>query len=242
MTDSDPEPIEPTAGEGALSSASFARAFAARDPRQARYRLCYGSVVGAVTALLLPARFGWPLRIVAGWDCTAIVVGALCFWIIMRHDAEGTRRRASAEDPGRTVVWAMVLLASAFSLFAAAVVLRQARHLPLQVQSLFAALCLLAVAGAWALTHLSYALRYAHLYYRDDDYGEGGLVFAGDSHPDYLDFTYFAFTVGMCFQASDVSVSNSGLRRAVLVHAVLSFAYNTAIIAVVINIATGLLD
>jgi uncharacterized membrane protein len=99
-----------------------------------------------------------------------------------------------------------------------------------------------AVGVAWALTHTAYALHYAHLYYRDDDDGEGGLDFAKDVRPDYFDFAYFAFTVGMCFQVSDVVVSSRLLRRAVLGHAVLSFTYNTAIIAVALNLTIGLLE
>src|SRR5437868_1727998 len=111
------------------------RAYAVSDPRQARLRLLLGGVAGAVAAEALPAHFGWALRAIAGWDVTAIVVGALCWWIIMHHDAEGTRQRAGSEDPGRNTVWVIVLVASAFSLFAAAVVLRNARHLPLELQS-----------------------------------------------------------------------------------------------------------
>jgi uncharacterized membrane protein len=78
------------------------------------------------------------------------------------------------------------------------------------------------------------------LYYRDDGDGEGGLEFPGREAPAYFDFAYFAFTVGMCFQVSDVTVSSRNLRRAVLGHALLSFAYNTAIIAVAINLVIGL--
>lgn len=218
------------------------RAFHRSDPRQARARLMLGCAAGALTGLLVPDAFGWALRAVAGWDVGASVVAGLCWWIIVHHDAEGTRRRASSEDPGRNTVWAMVLVASAFSLFAAVFVLREARHQPIEQQTLFVAMCLLAVGAAWGLTHTAYALRYAHLYYRDDDDGEGGLEFPGKEPPNYFDFAYFAFTVGMCFQVSDVTISNRTLRRAVLAHALLSFAYNTAIIAVALNVVIGLFE
>jgi uncharacterized membrane protein len=217
-----------------------ARAYAARDPRQARGRLLLGAFAGLGTGLALPPHLGWALRAVAGWDVSALVLGGLCWWIILHHDADGTRRRAGAEDPGRNTVWALVLIASAFSLFAATFVLREAKHQPLELQSLFMGLCLLAVGGAWTLTHTSYALRYAHLFYRDD--GTGGIEFPGGQRPDYFDFAYFSFTVGMCFQVSDATVSSRSLRRAVLGHAVLSFAYNTAIIAVALNVVMGLFD
>jgi len=97
----------------------------------------------------------------------------------------------------------------------------------------------LAVVTAWAMTHTAYTLRYAHLYYRDDGDGEGGLVFPGDTKPTYLDFAYFAFTLGMCFQTSDVAITSRPIRRTVLAHAALSFAYNTAILATAVSLVAG---
>jgi uncharacterized membrane protein len=106
---------------------------------------------------------------------------------------------------------------------------------------LLAAFCLGAVVIAWLLTHTAYALRYAHLYYRDDDNGVGGLVFPGDEQPDAVDFAYFSFTIGMCFQVSDVTITSRPIRREVLFHGCLSFAYNTAVLALALNVGFGLL-
>ena len=107
-------------------------------------------------------------------------------------------------------------------------------------RTLFAGLAFWAVVSAWAVTHTAFTLRYAHLYY-DDSGGKGGLDFPGGEPPDDFDFAYFAFTVGMCFQVSDVAVSRSAFRRWVLAHALLSFAYNTAIVALTINLLADLL-
>ncbi len=96
------------------------------------------------------------------------------------------------------------------------------------------------MALSWALTHTAFTLRYAHLYYREDAEGVGGVEFPGGARPSYFDFAYFAFTIGMCFQVSDVAVSSPQIRRAVLLHATLSFLYNTAILAFVLNLAFGL--
>jgi uncharacterized membrane protein len=108
----------------------------------------------------------------------------------------------------------------------------------------FVALCIVAVISSWVLTHTGYTLRYAHLYYRDDAEGEGGLLFPSATTPApppaYIDFAYFAFTVGMCFQVSDVTVCSRQIRRAVMVHALLSFAYNTVILAVAVNLVVGI--
>jgi uncharacterized membrane protein len=100
------------------------------------------------------------------------------------------------------------------------------------------ALCAIGVVAAWALLHTSFALYYAHLYYRSGQ-SPGGLVFPGDQDPDAADFAYYAFTVGTTFAASDVSVVSRTMRRKTLIHSVLSFFYNTAILALVFNLVLG---
>ena len=217
-----------------------ARAFGRHDPRQARARLLLAVATGLAVGAVIPARFGVALRAVAGWNASALAMTALSWVIIMRDGAAQTRRRAAADDPGRSTVWGLVLAASAFSVLATTVVLRQARALAPDARDVFIVLCLTAVASAWLLTHTAYTLRYAHLYYRDDDEGEGGLTFPGNAHPAYVDFAYFAFTIGMCFQVSDVCITSPTIRRAVLAHAMLSFLYNTAILAVAINLVIGI--
>ena len=101
-----------------------------------------------------------------------------------------------------------------------------------------AALAVTTIALSWTFIHTLFALHYAH-----DYYGEGnranGLIFPGKDKPDYWDFAYFAFVVGMTFQVSDVQVSNRLIRRLVVTHGALSFVFNTAILAVTVNLATG---
>jgi uncharacterized membrane protein len=204
--------------------------------------LAFSVAAGVLTAWLVSGCGVVGLAQVAGWDVGALLFASLGWVRIMLLDCDGTRRRAAAEDPGRTLVWLVVLAASAFSLFAALVVLRHVRQSAPQGRELVVGLCLLAVAMAWTLTHTSYALRYAHLYYRDDDEGTGGLDFPGKADPSYFDFAYFAFTVGMCFQVSDVTISSPQIRRAVLGHAVLSFMYSTTIVALALNLVFALLN
>ena len=187
---------------------------------------------------------GWAVRLVAGWNAGALTTLSLAWSLIWTCDPHRTRLRAASEDPGRNAVWGIVLGASTLSLFSSAYVLRRAQTLAPRYEGLLIILCLAAVVIAWCLTHTAYTLRYAHLYYRDDDEdgaGDGGLTFPGSTLPDYFDFAYFAFTVGMCFQVSDVTITSKPFRRAVLVHSVLSFAYNTAILALAMNLVAGLL-
>jgi uncharacterized membrane protein len=213
-----------------------------RGWRRGITRLAISVGAGVTTALLLSRCGVAGLHHVAGWDVASLMFAGLGWLRIMTMDPTGTRRRAGAEDPGRTLVCLLVLAASFFSLFAALVVMRNDRLAGVETRGVVVALCLLAVAMAWTVTHTSYALRYAHLYYRDDDEGVGGLEFPNQIAPCYFDFAYFAFTVGMCFQVSDVVVSSPQIRRAVLGQAVLAFIYNTTIMAFVLNLVFGLLN
>jgi uncharacterized membrane protein len=203
-------------------------------------RLVIAAIAGVITGLSLSWCNVPGLNHVAGWNVASAVFAGLGWARILTMDSGLTRQRAAAEDPGRTFVWLVVLAASAFSLFAAIVVLRNSRQPNLGMEGLAVAMCLLAVAMAWTLTHTSYALRYAHLYYRDDEEGIGGMEFPGGTPPCYFDFAYFAFTVGMCFQVSDVTVSSPQIRRAVLGQALLAFVYNTTIMALVLNLVFGM--
>jgi len=185
--------------------------------------------------------FSWTTRIVAAWDAFAVVLLAEMWNIITRASPGETQRRAGSEDPGRTVLGVVVIASSVFSLFAATVVLRQARSLAPEASGVLVALSLTGVASSWILTHTTYALRYARLYYREDDEGIGGLEFPGHRPPCDSDFAYYSFTIGMCFQVSDVTISSYVIRRNTLVHALISFAYNTAILATALNLAVGIL-
>jgi uncharacterized membrane protein len=175
-----------------------------------------------------------------GWDVGSVVLLALQWTIVLGADAHVTRSRAAAEDPGRTLVYVIVVLTSTASLLAAVLLVREARTLPPGLARVLIALCLAGVALAWTTTHTAFTFRYARLYYREDREGVGGLELPGKLPPTYFDFAYFAFTIGMCFQVSDVCISSPQIRRAALLHAVISFAYNSVILAFVLQLVFGL--
>jgi len=209
------------------------------DPHRALLRFCFGVLAG-LGAATLALHQSWPLAVLVGWNASGLVLLALSWLPIATANAEATRRRAGSEDPGRTLVYVIVVIASAASLFAAFVLLRRARStLGPEQAHLAVALCLSTVALAWSLTHTAFTLRYARLYYREDFEGVGGVDFPGGQAPSYFDFAYFAFTIGMCFQVSDTCVTSHQIRRAVLLHAMIAFAYNTAILAFVLNLVFG---
>lgn len=179
------------------------------------------------------------LAALAGWEAGGSTLLALSWFTVTSCPAAATQRRAAADDPGRFAIYLIVVLTSGASLLATTALIRRARAVAGDRADALVALSLANVALCWALTHTAFTLRYAHLYYREDAEGVGGIGFPGGEAPSYFDFAYFAFTVGMTFQVSDTTISSPQIRRAVLLHAVLSFVYNTAILAFVLNLVFG---
>ena len=212
------------------------------SPRRAFTRAALACSVAGVVGLALSFGLHLPrwFALLAAWDAGGLTMLILAWHLIASASAEDTARQAAADDPGRTAVYALVLVTSAISLFSAVALVHRAKTMPGDEGGFLVALCLANVALCWGLTHTAFTLRYAHLYYREDEEGVGGLEFPGGKPPSYFDFAYFAFTVGMCFQVSDATVSSPQIRRTVLLDAILSFAYNTAILAFVLNLVFGL--
>jgi uncharacterized membrane protein len=211
--------------------------FPALDPRRALNRFVLAAMAGALVLLAL-AHFRWPVRLVAAYDALALVELALSLWIVASSDADETRRLGEGHDPARTLLASLVIGLSLVSLFVAIVLLRHARRLAPGQGAALATLCAIAIATSWLLTHTTYGAHYLRIYYRDG----GGLQFPGEGPPVAWDFLYFSFTLAMCFQVSDVSVNRLPMRRAVLGHALISFLYNTAIIATALDLMMGLLE
>ena len=215
------------------------RAFHPFDPRSATLRIVYATVAGALTWLLFPDVFAPATRMLIAFDVGCFVLMLLALSIIVRSDINETRKRAAAEDPGRTFVWILVIGISAFSLFAATILVHETKNLPHTERLIRLFLSIITVLLSWVMAHISFTLRYAHLYYRGGRDNEGGLDFPGGEKTDTLDFAYFAFTIGMCFQVSDATISNRTVRHTALLHALISFAFNTGIVALAINVVTS---
>lgn len=207
------------------------------DLRRARTRLQISLLLGVITLLCLARVLSLAVASIGAWDVAALSLLASTWWIIARDDADDARRRAGAEDPGRRVLLLLSLASSLASFFAAALLISHVEQ-DASLRELSVAICLSAPLLAWLLTHSAYTLHYAHLYYGASGKGEG-LSFPGSEEPDDLDFAYFAFTIGMTFQTSDVEISSQRLRRSVLLHALLAFVFNTGVIALALNLALG---
>jgi uncharacterized membrane protein len=205
-------------------------------PRRAITRLGTSLALGVVAYFAAATRVPAIGATFLGWDIASLVLLGLSWSAIGSADARTTQSRAGSEDPGRTLVYVIIVLTSSVSLLAATLLQRNAHTLAPDWAHAVALLCLATVALAWTTTHTTFAFRYAHLYYREDAEGVGGVEVPGGAAPTYFDFAYFAFTIGMCFQVSDFCVTSRQVRRAVLLHSVISFAYNSIILAFVLNL------
>ena len=209
-------------------------------PARALSRLAISCAAGLVVALFLSRFFTWRLAAYAGWNAGLLTLLILAWLHISRRDAAQTQAYAAAEDPGRTAVTLVVLVAAGSSLLSTVALLHRAKAIAGAEGDALVALCLANVSLCWAVAHTAFALRYAHLYYREDAEGVGGVEFPGTPAPRYFDFAYLAFTIGMCFQVSDSTVSSPQIRRAVLLQALMAFVFNTAILAFALNLVFGL--
>lgn len=215
---------------------------AARAP----HRLTIAALVAAAAwgvAQRMTLDAGGPLlALLVAYVAGAVAYLALLWTALARSGATTLARHAATDDPGRTVVLCIVLSSSAVVVGGALALLRD---IPAgdSYHGLLFALTLAATVLAWVVTNSVLALHYAHLHYRQTESRSvpaapvgHGFVFPGQRAPDGLDFAYLAFTVGMTFQVSDVQVADHRCRRAVLSHALLAFAYNTVLIAFVVNV------
>ena len=138
----------------------------------------------------------------------------------------------------------LIVLSVAAGLASAIVILGKGPNVPAADRNIALVFGIAAVMLGWFLIHSTFIFRYSHLYYFDSD-GDGtaqrGLSFPGTTEPDDYDFAYYSFVIGMTFQVSDVSITDPGVRSLTLFHALLSFGYNTAILALVVNLASSLL-
>lgn len=206
--------------------------------------LCYGKMTGSTQFILV-----W-----IGYAVTQL--GLSWTTIFMVHPLE-MKKISKVQDNNRTLIFMFVLVAALMSLFVVVLLLKSTQHLTGSALTLHILLSIAAVMCAWALVHTIFVFRYAHLYYeskgknlaKPDTFGKEqdsikykeGLEFPEEKTPDYLDFTYFSFVIGMTFQVSDVEISSRRIRRLALMHSLVSFAFNTVIVALSINIISGLM-
>jgi uncharacterized membrane protein len=172
-----------------------------------------------------------------GWDVLALVYTAWNWLTVWRLDPAAAEAEAKREDPGRDLTDLVLTAASLASLIAVVVILLGESTASTELRYSRAALALISVFVSWTLVHTVYTLKYARLYYSGSP---GGIDFNGSGPPDYPDFAYLSFTIGMTFQVSDTTISSRPIRRTALKHAWLSFPLDAIIIATCVNLVSGL--
>jgi uncharacterized membrane protein len=209
-------------------------------------RLLFCTTAGAILYLVLPAGMPVPARAAMGWVVGVAIFLWLCLLAAGDASPDHLRRRAARLDERRWVILTLIVAAAGTSMVALGFLLQKtasAEGVPIVARVLLAGFTVIA---SWLLTHTIFAIHYAHEYYGDADPGpgrvdRGGLAFPGGEAPDYWDFVYYAFVVGMTCQVSDVQVTGRHMRRLTLIHGGVSFMFNTIVLALAVNIVASTL-
>jgi uncharacterized membrane protein len=204
-----------------------------------RPRLFIAGLIGIVVGIFLPSHLDVGTRALVAWDIAVALYLVIVSRMMLRSDINRIRRRAAAQDEGRIAILGMVAAVALASLGAILVELVGAKAAHPSGWNL--ALAALTILLSWAFTHIIFALHYAHEYYDENAHKGGGLNFPGDTAPDYWDFVYFSFVIGMTSQVSDVAVTSPAIRRVVAAHGIMSFIFNATLLALTVNIAASAL-
>ena len=198
-----------------------------------RPRTFIALAIGVIAFLLLPGTLRLPTRLVVGWDVFTVLYLVLAYIMMLRCDVAHIHRSAILQDDGRFLILMITTLGALASLAAIVLELGASKGNPAGL-----ALAIVTIVLSWVMVHTAFALHYAHDFYRGKK--PGGLQFpSGDTHAeaDYWDFVYFSFVIGMTAQVSDVGITDKIIRRTATVHGIISFVFNTALIALMVNIA-----
>ncbi|NTE03503.1 DUF1345 domain-containing protein [Agrobacterium tumefaciens] len=188
----------------------------------------------------VPLQFGTLTHIMFGWDIFCLVLISLHWYMFFNTSVAETHLKAVKQDETRGEIFAIVLVSTFAGLLAVVLLLVNHDVKPFDL--------IIAISGmflSWFLVHTTFTMRYAHLYYenidqKNDEKKGSGLDFPGDDAPDFIDFAYFSFVLGMTFQVSDVEISSRTIRRLSLLHSLIAFVFNTVIVALTINALAGL--
>ena len=208
-----------------------------------RPRLFIALAAGALCYPVLPHDWLQRTRLLCCWDTGVLVYLALIGALFASEHQDRMASDAKAQQEGEWTIFAItvaVVLASFIAIFGE---FGHAKDLHGTAKDAHIALVTVTLAASWLMLQASFCLRYAHEFYTSSQGSspDGGLEFPGEKQPDYLDFTYFAVVLGMTFQVSDVQITSRTLRRLATLHGLLSFLFNTVIVALTVNIGASLL-
>ena len=193
---------------------------------------------------MLPQWIHWATRVLCVWDVVMISFLGLTWRLMFRATPEMMQRSALQEDEGRYTILSLILVTACISLVAVALIPHE-KGIKAPILVMHLGISIATIIGSWLLVHTVFTQHYAHVYYQGDrtleERQSAGLNFPGELEPDYWDFLYFSFVIGMTSQVSDISVTSRQMRRLSLMHSILSFFFNTMILAISINIVAGVI-
>jgi uncharacterized membrane protein len=191
---------------------------------------------GVVAAIAVGAFAPWQLAVLAGWSVAAGVMVGWILGTVLPLDGVATAATATREDNSRIATDVILVAASVASLVGVAFALVKSNSEEGSAGAVMTAVAVLTVVLSWAVVHTVYLLRYARLYYAE----RRGVDFNADEDPDYRDFAYLAFTIGMTYQVSDTDLTTRPIRRTATHHALLSYLFGTVVVAMTINVVASL--
>lgn len=206
------------------------------------------ALIGVVIGLLAPSGWHWATRCLVGWNVAILVYFSFAGTMMARADERAMRQRARLLDEGQFAILSVSILAALFSIAAIVVELGSDKDMAGAAKGWHVGLAIATIVLSWFFIHLTFTLHYANEYYREYDADgdgtpdlRGGLHFPNTHAPRYIDFLYYAFTIGVAAQTADVETCSRDMRLITLAQSIVAFFFNTAILALAINIAAGLL-
>jgi uncharacterized membrane protein len=196
--------------------------------------------IGLIVALALVRFIAWELAVVGGWDAAALTFLMTVWPIIVRADGSDVEQFATREDETRGSATVLLVGASVASLLGVGFALSLAGRHGGSLQVLLIGVAVLTVMLSWTVINTVYTLRYTHLHFGSTAAGIGFGDSAGPQRPNYRDFAYVAFTIGMTYQVSDTTVRDPRIRHTVLSHAILSYVFGVVIVAGSVSLIGGL--
>lgn len=213
---------------------------------EAHHRLAISLAFAAIAFVFLQGHTLWRTQLIMTWDAYAVCLLGLAWTRILTAQPRQIVRLTTLQPIGRKLILIFVVVAACVSLASVAYLIGMSKQLTGWHFGSHILLALGTILLSWMVLHTLFTLHYAHLYYHNslktpDAKSTAGLIFPdGEIEPDYLDFAYFSFIIGMTSQVSDVQIRCRKIRRWALVHGMVAFAFNTTVLALGINLLSGL--
>ena len=200
-------------------------------------RMLLSIVISAIVFFAVPSHsLSTLMNVMIVWISFALSYTGISWIILLQRNIDQIKKTAVQDDGSDLFVFIMILVASFGSMFTVLLLMVSNNY---DNKALFLVLSVSGMLISWFMIHTLFTFHYAHLYYNEHQKASLGLDFPGDEKPDYIDFAYFSFVIGCTFQVSDVEITSRHLRRIVLLHGLLSFALNTFVVALTINLIAG---